>query len=133
MDFLEAFVETSEIGIEMASGVVYANGVTGIMVEDQRDFSEFMKDPNRQWDYIDDELMKQKLTQKNGITFFVTDNASGIETLNAIKADLKGLRTRKRFLMWEVLTLQLKTLRKRIGPITGKSILSLFPLATKLL
>lgn len=89
MDFLEAFVETSETGIEIASGVVYANGVTGIMVEDSRDFDEFMKDPNRQWDYIDDELMKQKQGQKNGITFFVTDNASGIETLNAIKAGLK--------------------------------------------
>ena len=84
MDFLEVFVETSETGIEIASGVVYANGVTGIMVEDSRDFDEFMKDPNRQWDYIDDELMKQKQGQKNGITFFVTDNASGIETLNAI-------------------------------------------------
>ena len=42
MDFLEVFVETSETGIEMASGVVYANGVTGIMVEDSRDFSEFI-------------------------------------------------------------------------------------------
>ena len=92
MDFLEVFIETSETGIEIASGVVYANGITGIMVEDARDFDEFMKDPNRQWDYIDDELMKQKLTQKNGITFFVTDNASGIETLNAIKADLKRVK-----------------------------------------
>ena len=70
MDFLEVFIETSETGIEIASGVVYANGVTGIMVDDARDFDEFMKDPNRQWDYIDDELMKQKTSQKNGITFF---------------------------------------------------------------
>ena len=89
MDFLEVFVEASETGIELASGVCYANGITGIMIEDSRDFDEFMKDPNRQWDYIDDELMKQKQNQRNGITFFVTDNASGIEMLNEIKAALK--------------------------------------------
>lgn len=76
MDFLEAFVETSETGIEIASGVVYANGVTGIMVEDSRDFDEFMKDPNRQWDYIDDRAYETEQGQKNGITFFVTDNAA---------------------------------------------------------
>ncbi len=92
MDFLEVFVESSDIGIEFASGVVYANGITGIMVNDKRDFDEFIKAPDRQWDYIDDELMEKKLTDKNGITFFVTDNASGIESLNAIKRELERVK-----------------------------------------
>ncbi len=131
MDFLEAFVETSEIGIEMASGVVYANGVTGIMVEDQRDFSEFMKDPNRQWDYIDDELMKQKLTQKNGITFFVTDNASGIETLNAIKADLKRVKDEEKIFDVGSFNLTVKNVKEEDWANNWKKYFKPFPVGDK--
>ena len=128
MDFLEAFVE---IGIEMASGVVYANGVTGIMVEDQRDFSEFMKDPNRQWDYIDDELMKQKLTQKNGITFFVTDNASGIETLNAIKADLKRVKDEEKIFDVGSFNLTVKNVKEEDWANNWKKYFKPFPVGDK--
>ena len=131
MDFLEAYVETSEIGIEMASGVVYANGVTGIMVEDQRDFSEFMKDPNRQWDYIDDELMKQKLTQKNGITFFVTDNASGIETLNAIKADLKRVKDEEKIFDVGSFNLTVKNVKEEDWANNWKKYFKPFPVGDK--
>ena len=131
MDFLEAFVETSEIGIEMASGVVYANGVTGIMVVDQRDFSEFMKDPNRQWDYIDDELMKQKLTQKNGITFFVTDNASGIETLNAIKADLKRVKDEEKIFDVGSFNLTVKNVKEEDWANNWKKYFKPFPVGDK--
>jgi len=91
MDYIKVFVETSEIGIEMVSGLLLSNGITGLMVEDKRDFDEFLENPNREWDYVADELVNEK-KNKNGVTFYVSDNASGIESLRGIKAGLERLK-----------------------------------------
>ncbi|MCJ7856432.1 50S ribosomal protein L11 methyltransferase [Lachnospiraceae bacterium NSJ-143] len=132
MDFLEVFVQTSETGLELASGVAYANGVTGIMVEDERDFEDFMKDPNRQWDYIDNELLEQKKRQKNGITFFVTDNASGIETLNAIKAGLMRVKEEEKELEPGSLDITVKNVKEEDWANNWKKYFKPFPVGDRI-
>ena len=59
------------------------------MIEDSDDFNEFLKNPAREWDYIEDELVDKKKDAKDGITFFIRDNANDLETLNIIKDMLK--------------------------------------------
>ena len=70
MEWLEVFVETSEDGIEIVSGLLYSLGVSGLMIEDEREFKEFLENPNREWDYIDDGLVEEKSKRHTGITFF---------------------------------------------------------------
>ncbi len=60
MEWIEIFVETSQIGLELVSGLLYQCGLTGLMIEDTSDFEEFLQNPNREWDYIEDELVEQK-------------------------------------------------------------------------
>ena len=91
MDFIEAAVSTTTEGIEIVSGILYNAGLTGLMIEDARDFREFLENPNREWDYIEDDLVREKADSPTVITFFVSDNPSGLETLNLIRADLKRL------------------------------------------
>ncbi len=92
MDWLEVFVETSVDGLEIVSGLLYGCGLTGLMIEDERDFQEFLDNPDRDWDYVADELVEEKNNLKTGITFFVTDNMSGLEMLSAIKSGLASLK-----------------------------------------
>ena len=81
MDWLEIFVETTREGIEIVSGLLYQCGITGLMIEDENDFKEFMENPNSNWDYIDEELVEIKREAGVGITFFVTDNAISSKSL----------------------------------------------------
>lgn len=96
MEWIEIFVETSQIGLEIVSGLLYECGLTGLMIEDGSDFDEFLQNPNREWDYIEDELVEQKKKQATGITFFVRDNVYGREQLIDIKNALFGLKEREK-------------------------------------
>lgn len=96
MEWIEIFVETSQIGLEIVSGVLYQCGLTGLMIEDGNDFDEFLKNPNREWDYIEDELVEQKKKQATGITFFVRDNVYGREQIIDIKNALLSLKEQEK-------------------------------------
>ena len=51
------------------------------------DFEEFLQNPNREWDYIEDELVEQN---KNSLQelHFIRDNVYGREQLSDIKSAL---------------------------------------------
>ena len=44
MNWVEVFCETSIEGLEIVSGLLYASGITGLMIQDERDFQEFLED-----------------------------------------------------------------------------------------
>lgn len=98
MDFIEIALDTTTEGLEIVSGLLYQHGLTGLMIEDALDFQEFLKNPNREWDYIEEELVREKAEIHSRITFFVTDNGAGLEQFSAIKSSLKQLKeTEKEF------------------------------------
>lgn len=92
MDFIEISLDTTAEGIEMVSGLLYQCGLTGLMIEDEKDFLEFLENPNREWDYIEEELVEQRSNSGTRITFFVSNNASGIEMLSGIKRSIVLLK-----------------------------------------
>lgn len=92
MEWIEVFVETSQEGIEIVSGFLYQHGLTGLMIEDENDFKEFLENTNRQWDYIEDELVENRKNCATGITFFVRDNLNGTQQLADIKNGLLSLK-----------------------------------------
>lgn len=96
MEWIEIFVETSQVGLELVSGLLYQCGLTGLMIEDNSDFEEFLQNPNREWDYIEDELVEQKKQQSTGITFFIRDNLYGKEQLSDIKSALLHLKEQEK-------------------------------------
>ena len=94
MNWLEVFIETSTTGIEIVSGLLFGAGVTGLDISDEKEFQEFLENPNRDWDYIDDGLVENK--KKTGITFFLPDNPGGWETLAEIKSGLAAAKEREK-------------------------------------
>ena len=68
MEWIEVFVSASQEGLEAAAGVLYQCGLTGLMIHDETDFAEFLENPNREWDYIADELVEEKENTKGLVT-----------------------------------------------------------------
>ena len=92
MDWLEVAVKTTTAGIEPVSGVLIMNGISGYAVEDSEDFKEFLQDKEVYWDYIEDSLMALKDCD-TVVTFYVSDDASGVEQLGLIKSELLRLKS----------------------------------------
>lgn len=93
MDWIKVVIYTTSEGIEPLSGRLYQLGITGLEIEDEQDFKDFLENNKQYWDYVDDELIKEKEGETEVIAY-VSDNAAGHEMLMAIRntvAELKSL------------------------------------------
>lgn len=133
MDWLEIFVETTREGIEIVSGLLYQCGITGLMIEDENDFKEFMENPNSNWDYIDEELVEIKREEGVGITFFVTDNASGNEMLSQIKSGLASLKENEKEFDLGTLNVKFKNIKEEDWANNWKKYFKPFPIGDKIM
>ncbi|MBQ4347047.1 MAG: 50S ribosomal protein L11 methyltransferase [Firmicutes bacterium] len=91
MDWIEGYIETSKAGLEIVSGFLFSEGITGLVIHDEDEFEEFLNDPAREWDYIDDGLAQN--IHGYGITFYLRANDAGREDFELIKSGLLGLRS----------------------------------------
>lgn len=99
MDWIKVSVFTTSEGIEPLSGRLYALGITGLEIEDEKDFKDFLENNKQYWDYVDDELIKEKEGETK-VNAYVSDNVSGHEMLSAIRgtvAQMKALDEEKKF------------------------------------
>ncbi len=133
MDWLEVFVETSQEGLEIICGLLYSCGLTGLMIEDKNEFEAFLENPHRDWDYIGDELLEEKNLKTTGITFFVTDNINGMETLNLVKSGLKSImETEKEFDLGS-LNVTIKNVKEEDWANNWKKYFKPFPIGEKII
>lgn len=91
MDWFEIIIYTTSEGIESVSGRLYQLGITGIEIEDEKDFKDFLENNKQYWDYVDDELIKQKEGETR-IKAYVTNNAAGGEMLAQIRSSMMELK-----------------------------------------
>ena len=91
MDWLEVTIYTTAEGIESVCGNLYQLGITGVMIEDEADFKEFLEENHQYWDYVDDELMRE-MEKETCIKAYLSDNASGQEMLLSIKEAMRALK-----------------------------------------
>lgn len=99
MNWNKIIIYTTSEGIEPISGRLYSLGITGIEIEDEQDFKDFLENNQQYWDYVDDDLIKQKEGETKVIAY-ITDNPAGYEMLSAIKTtldELKAIDTEKQF------------------------------------
>lgn len=133
MDWLEVFVETSIEGLEIVSGLLYGCGITGLMISDERDFEEFLENPDRDWDYVADELVEEKKQLKTGITFFVTDNMNGLEMFAAIKAGITSLKENEKEFNLGSLELTMKNIKEEDWANNWKKYFKPMPVGEKIM
>lgn len=133
MEWIEVFIAVSQEGLEPIAGLLYQCGLTGLMIHDETDFQEFLENPNRDWDYVADELVEEQEALQTGITFFLRNNLYGREQLSQIQGALKSVKQSERELNLGSLELTMKNVQEEDWANSWKKYFKPFPIGERLM
>ncbi len=85
LKWLEVAVNTTADRLDELSGRLINAGMTGLVVEDEGEFHQFLENNRQYWDYVDEEL-ERRMQGLCRIKFYVTDDADGKAQLNKYTA-----------------------------------------------
>ena len=91
MDWLELKIDTSPAGIDPVTEMLTEQGVTGVIIDDQRDFQDFMAHNQAYWDYVDEELVKEKENLCR-VTLYVENAPAGYSAIAAIRMAMHAMK-----------------------------------------
>ena len=94
MQWLELKIDTTPAGITPVSELVEELGITGLVIEDEGDFHDFLEHNRQYWDYVDEELMEAKRGVCR-ITFYVSADNEGMDMVAKVRAALLELKNRR--------------------------------------
>jgi len=133
MEWIEIFIETSKAGLEVLPGALYQCGLTGLMIHDEMDFQAFLDDPNRDWDYVADELVEEKKASTMGITCFVPENLNGREQLSQIENAVAATKRNEVELDLGALSITMKNVEEEDWANNWKKYFKPFPVGKKII
>ena len=92
MDWIKLSISTTTEGIETVSAVLMEQGILGVEIDDSTDFHNFLDNNRDKWDYVDEDLLK---AHESGsfVSFYITDDADGKETISLVKSALDALKS----------------------------------------
>lgn len=90
MDWTKVTIYTTTDGIEPVSGRLMQLGITGLVIEDESEFNEFLEETKDTWDYVDEDLIRA-MSGDTRVIAYVSDDISGTELLLAIKSSMSEL------------------------------------------
>lgn len=90
MDWTKVTVYTTTDGIEPVSGRLMQLGITGLVIEDESEFNDFLEETKDTWDYVDEDLV-EAMSGETRVIAYVSDDISGHELLAAIKSSMSEL------------------------------------------
>ena len=91
MDWIKVTIYTATDGIEPVSGRLMQLGITGLVIEDESEFNDFLEETKDTWDYVDEDLV-EKMSGEARVIAYVSDDISGRELLAAIKSSMAELK-----------------------------------------
>ncbi len=91
MDWTKVTVFTTTEGIEPVSGRLMQLGITGLVIEDESEFNDFLEETKDTWDYVDEDLV-QAMSGETRVIAYVSDDISGKELLLAINSSMMELK-----------------------------------------
>lgn len=77
MKWLELKIDAAPAGLEPVSALLEDLGITGLVIDDEGDFQDFLEHNHAYWDYVDDQLMQKKKGLCR-ITFYLEDSPDGV-------------------------------------------------------
>ena len=87
MKWLEVKIDTSPAGLDGISQLLEDLGVSGLIIDDESDFQSFLENNHQYWDYVDDELLKEKQGMCR-ITCYLSDDQDGEALLAQVRTAL---------------------------------------------
>ena len=74
--WLEISIDTAEEALDDLCARLTMNGATGLVIEDEEDFKNFLEQNRQYWDYVDEELL-ERMKGAARVKFYVTDDPDG--------------------------------------------------------
>ena len=91
MNWIEVHIDTCPGELDDLCARLESQGITGLVIDDEADFKDFLENNHQYWDYVDDELMEQ-MHGKSRITFYLEDSAEGYNTLAQFRIGLSAFK-----------------------------------------
>ncbi|WP_296626886.1 50S ribosomal protein L11 methyltransferase [uncultured Negativibacillus sp.] len=112
MNWTEVKIYTTSEGIEPLTGSLLDLGIQGFMIEDAKDFDEFLHDTTPHWDYIDQEVMAHMKDCETSVTLYLPNNPQGMEEMAAAREILARLKSQDTEGLYGRLEMELKNLNE---------------------
>lgn len=87
--WLEVTLPVPAEKLDGVCGILTANGMAGLVVEEEGDFLRFLEQNRQYWDYVDEGLA-QRMKGASRVKFYVPDNEEGQKQLRQYLAGLEG-------------------------------------------
>ena len=91
MEWLELHIDTNHAGLEPLEIFLSANGVDGVVIDDEQDFQNFLENNHQYWDYVDEDL-EASMKGKSRITFYLSADDDGFAQLAHLRTALQGFK-----------------------------------------
>lgn len=85
MNWLEIIIPVEGKDIDLLSMELEEMGVSGMVIEDETDFNDFLEHNHQYWDYVD-EALSQQFSGCSQIKFYLPEDAEGHKLLDAVSA-----------------------------------------------
>lgn len=92
MDFIEVTIYTATAGVDAVTNALDDLGIEGYVLEDAADFENFLQDTEIYWDYVDEELVRERSTGETKIKIYLMQDEEGARQLDGVRAALEVLR-----------------------------------------
>lgn len=89
MDWIKVSIFTTSAGIDTVLGILLDFGIDSTQVSDEGEFSQFLEENRKAWDYVDDALCKE-MSQETHIDFYIKSDET--EIIKDIVAKLSALK-----------------------------------------
>ena len=93
MEYFELHIDTAPQGLDAVSLMLDGCGVETFVIDDEQDFQNFLENNHQYWDYVDDDLLKEK-KGKSRITFYLERNDDALKTIADVRIALSALKAK---------------------------------------
>ena len=90
MNWLEIHADTVPAALDGLCALLEKQGISGLVIDDEGDFQQFLENNHQYWDYVDDALLKEKQGLCR-VTFYLEDSADGAQALKRAKEAMAAL------------------------------------------
>ena len=91
MEWLEMKIDTSHAGLDPVCAMLEQQGVTGLMIDDETDFQDFLEHNRQYWDYVGEELLAEKRGVSR-VTFYLEQNENALSTIAAVRMAMSAMK-----------------------------------------
>ena len=91
MEWLEMKIDTSHAGLDPVCAMLEQQGVTGLMIDDETDFQDFLEHNRQYWDYVDEALLAEKRGVSR-VTFYLERNENALSTIAAVRIAMSAMK-----------------------------------------